>query len=474
MNESPRIVIKGDLKGATMHDSAASTPTTISRAELRRVGWGSFIGTAIEWYDFFVFSAASALVFGPLFFPGASPIVGVLSSFAVFGTGFVARPFGAIFFGFLGDRVGRKKTLIATLLMMGAGTFLVGCLPTASEIGILAPILLVACRLLQGFATGGEWGGATLVAIEFAPDGKRGKYGTFPQLGNGTGIALSTAVFALVSLLPQQQFVTWGWRLPFFSSVILIVVGLLIRKRIGETPSFTKMQANNEVVKNPLVTLFRHDFPSVLRVIGMKLIEGVFSIICFTFVVAFATGTLHVDRTAVLIGSTVAAVLSVPAQYFFGSLSDRVGRRPVLIFGVVFIILFAFPFFWLIQTANPFLISLALIIGFCVGYSAMYSVHTSYFAELFPPRTRYSALAVSTNIGSVISSGPASLIAGGLVVAAGGSAWMVSIYIIVVAVISLISVSFSPETARSPLRGEGAKIEESDLAPNSTAVPVAK
>jgi MHS family shikimate/dehydroshikimate transporter-like MFS transporter len=458
-----------------MHASAApTTPTTISRAELRRVGWGSFIGTAIEWYDFFVFSAASALVFGPLFFPGASPIVGVLSAFAVFGTGFVARPFGAIFFGYLGDRIGRKKTLITTLLMMGAGTFIVGCLPTAGQIGILAPILLVICRLLQGFATGGEWGGATLVAIEFAPDGKRGKYGTFPQLGNGTGIALSTAAFALASTLPQQQFITWGWRVPFFVSVALIVIGLLIRRQIGETPSFTKMQENNEIVKNPLVTLFRNDFKSVLRVIGIKLIEGVFAIICFTFVVAFATGQLHVDRTSVLIGSSVAAVLSVPAQYFFGSLSDRVGRRPVLIFGISFLIVFAFPFFWLIQTANPFLISLALIIGFCVGYSAMYSVHTSYFAEMFPPSTRYSALAVSTNIGSVISSGPASLIAGALVAAAGGSAWMVSIYIIVVAAISLLSAIFAPETAKSPLRGEGVKIEESELASNAKTVTVAK
>jgi MHS family shikimate/dehydroshikimate transporter-like MFS transporter len=457
-----------------MHETTASNPTTISRAELRRVGWGSFIGTAIEWYDFFVFSAASALVFGPLFFPGASPLVGVLSAFAVFGTGFVARPFGAIFFGFLGDRIGRKKTLIATLLSMGSGTFLVGCLPTAGQIGIVAPILLVLCRLLQGFATGGEWGGATLVAIEFAPDGKRGKYGTFPQLGNGTGIALSTAVFALVSLLPEQQFLSWGWRLPFFVSVFLIVIGLLIRKQIGETPSFTKMLANNEVVKNPLVTLFRHDFKSVLRVVGIKLIEGVFAIICFTFVVAFATGTLHVDRTAVLLGSTIAAVLSVPAQYFFGSLSDRVGRRPVLIFGISFLIVFAFPFFWLIETGNPVLVSLALVIGFCVGYSAMYSVHTSYFSEMFPPSTRYSALAVSTNIGSVISSGPASLIAGGLVAAAGGSAWMVSIYIIVVAVISLFSAIFAPETAHSPLRGEGVKVEEGTFAPSTKDAQLVK
>ncbi|MDQ1597442.1 MAG: transporter, family, shikimate and dehydroshikimate transport protein [Microbacteriaceae bacterium] len=457
-----------------MHESAVSTPTTISRAELRRVGWGSFIGTAIEWYDFFVFSAASALVFGPLFFPGASPIVGVLSAFAVFGTGFVARPFGAIFFGYLGDKIGRKKTLITTLLMMGAGTFIVGCLPTAGQIGILAPILLVVCRLLQGFATGGEWGGATLVAIEFAPDGKRGKYGTFPQLGNGTGIALSTAAFALASTLPQQQFITWGWRVPFFVSVALIVIGLIIRKQIGETPSFTKMQENNEIVKNPLVNLFRNDFKSVLRVIGIKLIEGVFAIICFTFVVAFATGQLHVDRTSVLIGSSIAAVLSVPAQYLFGSLSDRVGRRPVLIFGISFLIAFAFPFFWLIQTANPVLISLALIIGFCVGYSAMYSVHTSYFAEMFPPSTRYSALAVSTNIGSVISSGPASLIAGALVAAAGGSAWMVSIYIIVVAVISLLSAIFAPETAMSPLRGEGVKIEETELSAKSRVAQPAK
>jgi MHS family shikimate/dehydroshikimate transporter-like MFS transporter len=450
-----------------MQETAASNPTTISRAELRRVGWGSFIGTAIEWYDFFVFSAASALVIGPLFFPGANPLVQVLSAFAAFGTGFVARPFGAIFFGYLGDRIGRKKTLIATLLSMGAGTFLVGCLPTAGQIGIAAPILLVLCRLLQGFATGGEWGGATLVAIEFAPDGKRGKYGTFPQLGNGTGIALSTAVFALVSLLPEQQFITWGWRLPFFVSVFLIVIGLLIRKQIGETPSFTKMLANNEVVKNPLVTLFRHDFKSVLRVVGIKLIEGVFAIICFTFVVAFATGNLHVDRTAVLVGSTIAAVLSVPAQYFFGSLSDRVGRRPVLIFGISFLIAFAFPFFWLIETGNPVLVSLALVIGFCIGYSAMYSVHTSYFSEMFPPSTRYSALAVSTNIGSVISSGPAPVIAGALVAAAGGSAWMVSIYVIVVAVISLFSAIFAPETAHSPLRGEGVKVEESALAPTA-------
>lgn len=457
-----------------MHESESSTKAIpVSRAELRRVGWGSFVGTAVEWYDFFVFGAASALVFGPLFFPGGDPLISLLSAFAVFGTGFVARPFGAVFFGWMGDRIGRKKTLVATLMIMGSGTFLVGCLPTTEQVGILAPILLVICRLMQGFATGGEWGGATLVAIEFAPDGKRGKFGTFPQLGNGTGVALSTAAFAIVSSLPEEQFLSWGWRLPFFASAVLIVVGLMIRKKIGETPSFTKMQETNEIVKNPLADLFRHDFPTVLKVIGMKLIEGVFAIICFTFVVGFTTGQLQVERTPVLMGATIAAILSVPAQYFFGTLSDRIGRRKVFLFGALFLIAYAFPFFWLIDTANPILISLAVIIGFCVGYSAMYSVHTSWFAELFPPRTRYSAIAVSTNIGSVISSGPASLIAGALVAAAGGSTWMVALYVIAVAVISLVAALLSRETAHRPLLGDDAKIEAPESTPRTSVAPPA-
>lgn len=402
---------------------------------------------AIEWYDFFIFGTASALVFGQLFFPNDTPMVGMLSSFGVFGAGFLARPFGGFVFGHFGDRVGRKAALVATLLLMGVATTLIGLLPTAASIGIWAPVLLVILRLVQGFAVGGEWSGSALVSVENAPPEARGRYGAFTQMGNGIGVALSTGAFALASMLPNDQFMSWGWRLPFLASAILVFIGLLIRFQMEETPDFERMQRENDVAERPVQEAFAKSSRAMLLVAGLKFSESVFGFIVLTFLLSYAVRTTGMDKSVILWANVIGAIVSIGVFYVFGIVSDHLGRRPMFIFSSIVVILSAFPLFWAVQTGIPLVVIPLVVIVYNLGQGGTYGVEPAYFAELFPPRLRYSGISIATQLVTIVAGGLAPTIATLLLAAGGGSPWLVSIYLVFAGMITLVTAIVSPETA---------------------------
>ena len=298
------------------------------RTSLRQVVAASLIGSVIEWYDFFIYGTAAALIFGQLFFPGSDPLIGTLYAFGTYAVGFVARPIGGVFCGHYGDKIGRKSMLVMTLLVMGVATALVGLLPTYESIGILAPILLVILRLLQGFAVGGEWGGATLMTVEYAPPGRRGFYGSWPGMGIPAGLVVATAVFTAFSSLPQEQFLSWGWRVPFLVSIVLVAVGLFVRLRILETPAFRQMQESGGGSQLPVVDVFRNHWKSLLLTMGaFFLLNGGFYVVV-TFMLAYGTQTLGVDNSTMLTGVLIAGTVQIFAIGLFAALSDRVGAGP--------------------------------------------------------------------------------------------------------------------------------------------------
>ncbi|MBA2617845.1 MAG: MHS family MFS transporter, partial [Rubrobacter sp.] len=347
---------------------------------IRKVALASFIGTAIEWYDYFLYGTAAALVFPVLFFPESDPTVGTLLSLATFGVGFASRPLGGIVFGHFGDKIGRKAMLVLTLLIMGVATALIGLLPTYGQVGILAPILLVVLRILQGFGVGGEWGGAVLMAVEHSPEGRRGFYGSWPQMGVPAGLLLGTIALYVFTLLPEDQFLAWGWRIPFLISIVLIAVGLYIRLAIEESPAFRRVQQTNTSARMPIVDVLRTYPKQVLIAMGLRVAENGSFYVFSVFVLAYAVDALELSRSTILIATMVAAAVELFAIPFFGALSDRLGRRPVYLFGAVFSLVFAFPFFWLVNTASIVLITAAVVLSLAVGHAAMYGPQAAFFS----------------------------------------------------------------------------------------------
>jgi metabolite-proton symporter len=414
----------------------------------------SAVGSALEWYDFFIYGTAAALVFGEIFFPKSDPTIGTLLAFATFGVGFVARPFGGLVFGHLGDRIGRKPVLVITLIMVGAGTFLIGLLPTYNSIGVWAPIMLVVLRLVQGFGAGAEYGGAVIMAVEHAPPGKRGLFGSFAPLGVTVGLLLANGVFALFAALPHEEFVSWGWRVPFLLSIVLVLVGFYIRYRVSETPVFSEIAAKNAAARSPVIEAVKRHPREFLVVIGARLAENGLGYLFPVFALNYMTQQLHLPKTMVLEGNMLAYTVQLLTIPLFSALSDRVGRRPVYMGGALFSAAFAFPFFMLVGTQSQPLIYFALILGISVGVAAMFGPQAAYFAELFGARLRYSGFAFARELGSILAGGPAPFIATALLLYAGGQPWLVAGYFVLLSLITAAAVYFGPETYRSDIHAD--------------------
>jgi len=422
----------------------------------RHVLMAAAVGSALEWYDFFLYGAAAALVFGPLFFPQYDPVVGQLASFATFGVGFLARPFGGLFFGHFGDRWGRKPILIATLLLVGGSTFAIGLLPTYDQIGIWAPVLLLLLRLIQGFGAGAEYGGAVVMAVEFAPPGKRGLYGAFAPMGTQVGNALAAGAFLAVGLLGKDAMLAWAWRLPFLVSLLLLGFGLYIRSRVSETPVFEQARARQAPPRLPAVEAFRRNPRNFWVVVGARLAENGLGYLYPVFGLSYLVGTLHVTRNVAITGVILGSLALVTGLLFFAWLSDRIGRRPVYIFGALFSAVWAVPFFLLAQTLDPILIALAFMVQMGIGIGAMFGPQAVYFSELFPPRLRYSGFAFARELGSILAGGPAPFLAALLVGWMAGAPWGVAGYAILLSLITAFAVWCGPETYRSDIAAEEA------------------
>jgi MFS family permease len=417
------------------------------RASIRQVALASFIGTAIEWYDFFLYGTAAALVFPKLFFPHFSPLAGTLASFGTFGVAFVARPIGGVVFGHFGDRIGRKSMLVITLLLMGGATFLVGLLPGFEQVGVLAPILLVVLRFLQGFAVGGEWGGATLMAVEHAPEKSRNFYGSWPQTGAPAGLILSTAVFGAFSSLPDEQFFAWGWRVPFLLSIALIGVGLFIRLRILESPVFSRVKEIGAESKAPLLEVLRDYLSAAVLAIGMVLIVMGGYYIVTTFTLSYITGQLGLPRNVSLKGLLLAGAAQTAGILIFSWVADRAGTRAVAIWSAACIFLLSYPYFWLVDTRRPALVWLAMGV-WMFAEGSLYGITGVYLAGLFPARVRYSGISFSYQMAGMLGGALAPMISTALIQWAGGASWPVASYLAVTALISLVAVYLASDRYR--------------------------
>jgi len=424
-----------------------------SNNSILKVAVASFIGTAIEWYDFFLYGTAAALVFNKLFFPSFDPLTGTMAAFATYAVGFVARPLGGVVFGHYGDKLGRKTMLSATLMIMGAATFAVGLLPTYETIGVWAPALLVFLRLLQGFGLGGEWGGAVLMAVEHAPAHRRGFYGSWPQMGAPAGMLVANFVFALFSRMPDEDFLSWGWRIPFLFSALLIGIGVFIRLNVAESPVFEQRKQEAKSPGIPALEALRRYPRQVFLAMGARMAENGFFYVITTFVLTYGTERLQLPRLVILNGVLVACAVHLVAIPAFGAASDRFGRRPVYLAGAFGSALMAFPFFWLLDTKEVGLIWLAISLGM-IAHAAMYGPQASFFSELFGTRVRYSGASLGYQIASVFAGGLSPIIATGLLRQFNGQSWPVSGYLIGLAAITLVAVFLSAETFRERLTDE--------------------
>ncbi|RFU44431.1 MFS transporter [Paraburkholderia sp. DHOC27] len=424
----------------------------VTGKDLRRVIGASVAGSAMEWYDFSIYGTASALIFSDLFFPGLSKAAGLLAIFGAYAAGFLARPFGGLFFGWLGDKYGRKSVLVATVLLMGGSTFCIGLLPTYDEVGVWAAALLVVLRLLQGFGAGAEQAGASLIVSEFAPPARRGFYAALPFAGCIVGILLANAIFTAVQHLPKEAFLSYGWRIPFLFSAAVVVVGIVIRMRVKESPVFEEIKKTGHASKRPVRDLMTEARGTLLVAFCLRVGENGSSYLYQVFALSYLTKVLLVDKSVGTIGITIAAALAVITIPLMGWLSDRFGRRLMYRIVALFTCLWAFPAFWLFSTQDPVLIVLSMAIAIGVGVFGMYGIQGAYFPELFSARYRYTGIAVSKEFAAVASGGIAPFIAAALLSWAHGAFWPIATYIVVLAGISFIATFFAPETRGISLR----------------------
>ena len=401
----------------------------------------SLVGSSIEWFDYFLYGTVAALVFNELFFHNEDPTIGLLLAYASFALSFFIRPLGGVIFSHIGDRIGRKKTLVLTLSLMGGSTVLMGLLPTYASIGVAAPVLLILLRLIQGVGLGGEWGGALLLAVEYAPRERRGFFGSIPQMGVTIGMLLGTLALSIMSLLPDEQFMSWGWRIPFILSAFLVIFGLWIRKGIDETPSFKKAQEKGHIAKVPFLETMKTHWKEVLISIGAKVVETAPFYIFGTFIVSYATTQLGFSRTAALNAVTIATIVTTILIPFMGSLSDKIGRKKLYVGGTICMILYAFPYFWLLHQNSVFFLILATVIGLGVIWAPITAVLGTMFSEIFQSNIRYTGISLGYQIGAAVAGGTAPLVATALLRAYENSYVPVALYIILTAAISLIAVA---------------------------------
>ncbi|MDR6376127.1 MFS transporter [Paraburkholderia caledonica] len=407
----------------------------------------SLLGTCLEWYDFYIYGTASAIVFSKVFFPSFSPLVGTLLAFGTFSVGAVMRPLGGVICGHFGDTIGRKAMLVWTLVLMGACTMAIGLLPSYERIGVLAPLALVVLRSIQGFAFGGEWAGAVLMSVEHAPAKRSGFYGSIAQMGSPIALFLSTGTFALLGHLPQAALLSWGWRIPFVGSGILILIGLFFRLKLLESPSFIKALERREILTSPIFHVLRHNLAAVLMGAGVVLCTAVAFYVQAVFVISYVTQTVGTSRStalnAVLVGSFF-EIIFLPA---FAVVADRIGIRQVAAFGALWTAIFAFPFFTFVRSASLFDVSAGIVLAM-VGISALFAVLPAYVSGLFDINVRYTGISLAYGIGAGLFGGFTPLIASSLFVWA-KSTWPISLYLVIVGLVSFAAVIFRPKGVRS-------------------------
>jgi len=417
---------------------------------LNSIVFASCFGTIIEWYDFLIYATAAALIFNKAFFPTFDPLAGTLAALGSYAVGFLARPLGGALFGHFGDRLGRKSMLVLTLFIMGLSTFCIGLLPTYASIGVFAPILLIALRIVQGIGLGGEWGGASLMVLEHAPADKRGFYTSFVQIGFPVGLVLASLVFGLVSKLPDADFASYGWRIPFLVSIVLLALGTFVRSRVPETPVFEALKARDGLSGNPFGEAVGQNTKAFLIAVGLKLSEVSWVYMLTVFVVVYATTRLGLAKQMMLDAVMYAALLELVSLPLFGWLADKIGRQPLYILGAVFTILFAFPLFWMLESKSTALIFAAVMIAMNFGHGMMFGPESCYFPELFGPRVRYSGASFGFQLSAAIGGGFAPIIATAMVGYFGGTTG-VSVMMIVLALITLAAALAARETKGSSL-----------------------